>query len=207
MLLHPGNITIIDDEVLVAECRSSFGKDDLLISLFPDLFHRELHGWSAEELSFFNIHDLSGGRGCGKNIRLSAQEGRYLQDVDEPRCRSRLVVGMDIRGRRQAVGFSDFADEFEPGVISEAGEATGAGAVGLAIGRFEYIGNAEVPADGGDFVRDLHDEFFAFDNTGARDQEEIVFVVGLVLKKMMKEFHGAKLRFFPSFAPQTVLHG
>lgn len=57
--LHLRYSTVVYDEVLVSESRSTFGDHYLLIAGFHYLFCSEAHGKRGEELSFFNIYYLS----------------------------------------------------------------------------------------------------------------------------------------------------
>jgi hypothetical protein len=66
--------------------------------------------------------------------------------------------------------------------VADAGKGVGAGPVGFAIGSFKDVGDAEVSADAGNFIGDFHDKFLTFDDTRAGDQEEAIFVIGLVLE-------------------------
>src|SRR5580704_16166388 len=84
MLLHPGDIAIVDDEVLVAKSSTPFGEHDLVVACLPDLFYRKFHGSSAEELPFFYIHRLTRLRGCHQQVCLPAKKGRDLQDIHIP---------------------------------------------------------------------------------------------------------------------------
>src|SRR5580698_5187930 len=106
MLLHPGDIAIVDDEVLVAKSSTPFGEHDLVVACLPDLLYRELHGRSAEELPFFYIHHSAGLCSRKEQIGLPAKKGGYLQHIHIFRGRRRLIMGMDIRGCRQPVSFA-----------------------------------------------------------------------------------------------------
>ena len=97
VFLHPGYVTIVDDEVLVAEGGASFCENDLVVASFSDLFHCKFHGRSAEELAFFYVDHLACLCGCEEDICLAAEEGGYLEDIDVLGCRGGFVVGVDVR--------------------------------------------------------------------------------------------------------------
>ena len=78
MLLHPGNVPIVHNEVLVPKGGAPFRKNDLLISSLPDLFYRKFHRRTAEELAFFYIHHFTRFGGSDQEVCLPAEEGGDL---------------------------------------------------------------------------------------------------------------------------------
>src|SRR6185312_6856986 len=157
----PGYVPVVHHQVLVTEGGSAFRQHDLFVSRETNFIHSKFHGRPAEELAFFYVDDLSG-TGCrNEQVRLTAEEGRDLEDVHMSGGGRSLVVGMYIGSRRDFIFLSHFFDEVEPAFVADAGKGAGAGPVGFAIRGFEYIRDAKVAADRGDFVGYFHDEFLA----------------------------------------------
>ena len=52
------------DKVLITEHAAPFRQHDVIVFRRPDLIHCELHRLRCQELSFFNIDNLSGFSGC-----------------------------------------------------------------------------------------------------------------------------------------------
>jgi len=182
MFLHPGDVAVVDYQVLVAEGGASFGEDDLIVPSLFYLIDGELHRWSAEELSFLYVDDLSGLRGCDEQVGLAAEKGRDLEDIDAFCGGCGFVVGVDVGGSGYLVGNAYFLYEVQAAVVADAGEGARAGAVGFAVRGLKYIWDTEVAADVGYPVRHFHNELFAFDDAGAGDEEEIFPVVGLIME-------------------------
>ena len=61
--------------------------------------------------------------------------------------------------------------------------------ISFGFGMVNYY-DAPIPG----FGRDFHHQFLAFHHAGPGDQEEIVLIVGLLLKQFVQEFHVANLR-------------
>src|SRR5258708_15896006 len=111
LFLHPGNIAVVHDQVLVSEGGASFRQYYFVISRFGNFFYGEFHRGAAEELSFFNIDYFSCLGGSDQQVRLPAEEGRNLEDVHVLGGRSGLVVGMFFGGGGGFVFFPDFLSQ------------------------------------------------------------------------------------------------
>src|ERR1700722_327913 len=123
MLLHPGYVAIVDYQVLIAEGRPAFGKHDLIIARLPYLFNSKFHRRTTKELPLFDVDHFACLRRGDKQIRLAAEEGRDLEDVDIFGSGGRLVMRVDIRGRGQFVSVANLFYEFESAVVADSGEA------------------------------------------------------------------------------------
>ena len=70
------------DERVVAEARAALGDEDVRIAGADDLGDHVLHVPGREELPLLDVDDAPGSRRGDQEIRLTAKEGRDLQDVD-----------------------------------------------------------------------------------------------------------------------------
>src|SRR5450432_137320 len=55
VFLHPGNIAVINDEILVAKRVASFCENYFFIASISYFFCGEFHGGSAQKLTFFHV--------------------------------------------------------------------------------------------------------------------------------------------------------
>src|SRR5215471_5391582 len=103
MCLHPGNVPVIDYQVLVTESGASFGKYDLVVPCFSDFFHCKFHRRTADKLSLLHINYFSGCCCCFQQIGLPAKKGRDLEYVNEPRGRGSFFMRMYVGSRGKPV--------------------------------------------------------------------------------------------------------
>ena len=79
MIAKPAHV---DHQIVVAEGAAALGQHDFRIPGGRDLFRGQTNILRRDELAFLDIHDAAGAAGFDQKIRLAAQEGRDLQDVD-----------------------------------------------------------------------------------------------------------------------------
>ena len=69
--LHFWNTPVIDNQILITECRTPLGKHDMIITSFDNFVCCKLHGFGRKELSFFYIHYFSCSSRSKQQIGLS----------------------------------------------------------------------------------------------------------------------------------------
>ena len=171
--LHLWDAAVVDDEVLVAEGGAAFGEHDVGIAGFGHFLGGEAHGLGGEELAFLDVYGSACAGGGYEQVGLAAEEGGDLEDVDVLGGEVGFLCRVDVGDGGDAEGAADFFEHFQGFLVADAGEGVEAGAVGLAVGAFECVGDAQAVGDADDVFGDAHGHLFAFDDAGAGEQEEV----------------------------------
>jgi hypothetical protein len=87
----------IDDEIVVAERRSSFCQDDPPVSGLLHFFHRVAHFLRGKELALLHVHNFAGLRRGNEQVGLPAKKRGNLEHVHNLPCLGRLLFRMDVR--------------------------------------------------------------------------------------------------------------
>jgi len=174
---HDGESAHIDHQIVVAEGSAAFGEEDAGVAGGSDFVDGVAHVPGRDELAFFDVDGAAGASGGDEEVGLAAEEGWDLKNVGA--LGGDFAVGrlVDVGENGKAGGFSKAAQDgrafFEAGT-AEAGDG---GAIGLVVGGFEDVRNAEVGGDALESVGHGADVGFALDDAGTGDEEEFGFAV------------------------------
>ena len=129
---------------IVAETGTPFRQTDVRIAAVNRFHDQVFHVPRCQKLPFFNIDDFTGLSGSDYQIPLPAQKGGNLQHIDMFGGNCALFSFMNVGQNRATVQFFDFVKGFHAFFNADAARRSQRGAVGLVIGSFENIVNAEL---------------------------------------------------------------
>jgi len=161
----------IDDEVIVTEGGATLGDEEALAAEGAH-FSGDVDGIErGEELAFFDVDGAAGLGGGFEQIRLAAEEGGDLQEIDVFGCDVRLVSGVDVRGDGDTEFLADFSED--AAAVFHAGTTEGAdgGAVCLIEGGFENEVDAGAIGDFLEGASHFPSEGFGLQGAGAEDEK------------------------------------
>ena len=157
----------IDDEVIISEGRAALG-DEETVAAEGTHFIGDVHAIQRrEELAFFHVHHAAGFRGGLEEIRLAAEEGGDLEEINVLGGDVSLLGGVDIGsdGAFQLLG--NFAEDAAALFDARAPEGADRGAVRFVKGGFENEGDAGTIGDLLERARHFPCEFLALKRAGA----------------------------------------
>jgi hypothetical protein len=162
----------VDHEVVVPKRRTPLCEKHLLIPGHDHLFRREPHIGRSEELSFFDVDDLSGPSRSLQKLGLTAEKCRNLQDIHNLGSLDGIFGRMNIRQYRDTKLFPHLGKYVKRFIIAYRHKGTSTCPIRLLIGRFEDEGNPAPFCDTDDLSGRCQNHLSALNNAGARDQDE-----------------------------------
>ena len=180
-LLHLRDGGHVDDEGVVAECRSPLAEHYLPVPSGFDLFGHIPHVPGCQELGLLDVDDASGPSGGQKQICLPAKESGDLDDISDRGDLLRLPGFVDVGGDLNSVSVLDLPEHLGP--FLDSGAAVGAYGcpVGFVERCLEVVVYAKAGADAAHCLGDLVQAFLALDDAGAADENHPVVCHDAVL--------------------------
>lgn len=93
---HNREGTHVDDQVMIAQADASFGEHDIFITRMDNLIDDILHVFRCQKLAFFYVDAFTRCSSGFDQIRLPAEKGRNLDDIQDFSGRFHLVDFVDV---------------------------------------------------------------------------------------------------------------
>jgi hypothetical protein len=123
---------------VVAESRPALGEQHRVPASGPHLLHRVRHVSRRHELPLLDIHDPARAARGHEQVRLTAQERRYLQHVRRLGHRLDLPDLVNVGHHRHAERVAHLGQDLERALEADRPERADRGAVGLVEARLEH---------------------------------------------------------------------
>ena len=171
--LHLGYPTEIDHEVLIAESGAALGKHDVGVAKMAHFVDSMDHGPRGEELPLLDVDATARNRGGLQQGSLPAEEGRNLQHINIGRRQGGILLAVNVGDHGDAIAVGNSLENFQSLAVTDTCERIDTGAVGLAIGGFERVGNVEPLGDGHQPLGDKERALVVLYHTGTGNQKEV----------------------------------
>ncbi len=132
----------VDDEIVVAEGRATFGQHQFFVSRRGKLADNILHVPRGEKLPLLHADRLPRIRCSDEKVRLPAKKGWYLEDIEDFCGGPYLLDGMDVGNYRDSDLALDFCKQSQPLLDARSPKRGNGCSVGLVEGTLEYKGEA-----------------------------------------------------------------
>ena len=177
---HCGDAAVVDDEVLIAEGDAAFGECHVVAAGVAHLAESKLHRLGRETLAFLDVDGAAGACGGHEEVGLAAEESGNLEHVDVFGGHACLFGRMDVGDHGDAERLTHLGQNSQSLMVADAGERVEARAVGLAVGTFENVGDAEARGDFACAFGYFEGHLFAFDDAGTCEKKELTRAGGFV---------------------------
>src|SRR6185312_13310828 len=162
----------VGDEVVIAEREAALAHEDRLVAGRARFLDDVPHLPRREELALFDVHGLPLSCDTQDEIRLSAQERRRLQHIDDRRGIGERGVLVHVREHGHPEIAFDALENLESGIEPRAAKARSGRAIRLVERRLEDERNAEAAGERLEGSGDLERERLALDDARARNEKE-----------------------------------
>ena len=142
-LSHDGERSHVDDQIVVAEAGSAFGKKYPIIACGAAFFHCMFHIPRRDELAFLDIHRPLAHGGGDDQIGLAAEESRNLQHIRDFRNLGDVRGFVHVGEHRNVDFIFDFFENAQSFDQTRSAKAAHRSPIGLIVGSFKDERNVE----------------------------------------------------------------
>jgi hypothetical protein len=150
---HDRQAAEIGNERVVAEARAALGDEHAGVAGAGDLGDDVLHVPGREELALLHIDGLAGLRRRHEKVRLAAEKGGDLENVDRLGRDRALILLVHVGEHRKPGRLADLGEDRQRLLEADPARAPGARAVRLVEGGLEDEPGAEPAGDPGERAR------------------------------------------------------
>ncbi|AEW74067.1 hypothetical protein EcWSU1_02633 [Enterobacter ludwigii] len=171
-VLHHAEAEHINDQVVVTEVCATVTQDHFVVAAFDKFIDDVTHLARAHELRFLHVDDRAGFRHRFHQVRLTRQERRQLDNVDNVRNRLRLRSFVHVGDHFHAKGLFQFLENFHPLFQARATVRVNGGTVGFVKRGLKHVRDTQFLGHGHVVLADTHREITGFQHVHTAKQHE-----------------------------------
>ena len=170
--LHLRNTSIIDNQILITKCCTTFRQHHLIVTCLYHFISRKTHGSRRQELTFFNIDNFSGASCRNQQIGLTTKKCRYLQHIHIFSSHFCFGSSMNICYYRHIKRTSNLSQDFQRLFITYSRERIQTRTVRFSVRTFKNVWNMQFIRNFNYSLRNTKSHILSFYHTRTCQQEK-----------------------------------